>query len=256
MKIKGFHIDSPPLSLSPKQINTHRSLLSPFFSSHASFDLFNSSGNLDKVLDTIFLHIEIILNSDTTNMLVLIEFVPVDIVLEFRVISGLLLTEINKVTTRFNCNTHTSLDLSSSSEVLDAEFGGSLGVARQISSDIMDLSSDHMTQTMGEEETSDSLLSEFIEILILDNTKLDQVLDDSSLSQQVKIIILGSWLQVLLDNLICLKNSIVDGGLLLSELAICGESGGDITAVAIVFEAQIAKNQVSVLDKGIVLLVM
>jgi hypothetical protein len=125
---------------------------------------------------------DIVLETDSSDLSVFLQFGGVEAGRSLRVLQGSLYHEIDEVEARLNRNADSFLKGSAG-----AQFAQSCQFAAQrsfrISSDIVDLESEEMAESVGEEDGSNSLVDQLLHGPIVDDSHLDQVLEDDPFSE-------------------------------------------------------------------------
>jgi len=218
--------------------------------SHPGFDFLAGTWKVVKKLVTSLSDENIVLQTDTTKVLETLHLLLDEELGSGRIGHSGLDGEFVEVHTRLAGDTHASDERTSGTKLADTRLLDAL-VATREASNIMGIKTDEVTKTVGHEDSTHVLLHHLIDVTDKETT-LDQLGQADALSKTVHVGPHHTRLHLSLDTALHGKHSLVDITLVLSELAVCREGGGQITIIAVVFAAAVDEDHIAVLDLTVV----
>jgi len=158
--------------------------------------------------------------------------------------------ELVEVHTRLASDDHARDERTSGTKLADSGLLDAL-VATREASDIVSIEADQVAKTVRHEDSTHVLLHHLINVTHEEAT-LDQLGEADTLSKTVHIGPHHAGLHLSLNATLHGKNGLVDIALVLSELAVGREGGGQITIIAVVFATTIDQDHITVLDLTII----
>jgi len=218
--------------------------------SHPSLNFFASTWNIIKQFMASFSDENIILQTDTTKVLEAFHLLLDEELGSGRISHGRNNGVLVEVHTRFAGDDHARDERTSGTKLADARLLDAL-VATREASDIVGVEANEVTKTVRHEDSAHVLLHHLLDVAN-EEAALDQLGETDALSKTVHVRPHHARLHLCLDAALHSKHSLVDITLVLSELAVCREGGGQITIIAVVFAAAIDENHITILDLTVV----
>jgi len=192
----------------------------------------------------------IILQTDTTKVLEALHLLLDEELGCGRISHGRNDGELVEVDTRLASDDHARDERTSGTQLADSRLLDAL-VATREASDIVSVKADEVTKTVRHEDGTHVLLHHLFDITHKEAT-LDELLEADALGKTVHVRPHHTRLHLSLHTTLHGKHSLIDITLVLSELAVGREGGGQITIIAVVLTATIDEDHVAVLNLTVV----
>lgn len=225
---------------------------------HKGLDLSDLLGGNGQVINASLSNDNAVLDTNTPDLGEAVDNSPVHVLGDLGVVLGLIEDKLDKVHTGLDSDNKASLELTTHAQVLETR-GLDASNALGVSSDIVNIQSDHVTETVREENTIDVLLEQLLDrVFSLNGTSLLETLNGNLGSESVHVLPLDTGLQGSNDGLLHLKDNLVDSLGVTGVLSVQGEGTGDIRGVAALLGASIHQAQLVVVtvERGRVASVM
>jgi len=158
--------------------------------------------------------------------------------------------ELIEVNTRLAGDDHARDERTSGTKLADARLLDTL-VATREASNIVSIKADKMTKTVRHENSAHVLLHHLIDVTHKEAT-LDQLSQADTLCKTVHVRPHHTGLHLSFDTALHSKHSLIDITLILSELAVGREGGGQITIIAVILTATIDEDHITILNLTVV----
>jgi len=218
--------------------------------SHPSFNFFASTWKIIKKFMTSLSDENIIFQTDTTKVLEALHLLLDEELSSGRISHGGLDGELVEVHTRLASDDHARDERTSGTQLADTRLLDAL-VATREASDIVSIKTDEVTKTVRHEDSTHMLLHHFVDVTNEEAT-LDHLGEADAFGKTVHVGPHHTRLHLCLNTALHGEHSLVDIALVLSELTVGREGGGEITIIAVVFAATVDENHVAVLDLTVV----
>jgi len=218
--------------------------------SHPGLDLLAGAWKVVKKFVAGLSDENIILQTNTTKVLEALHLLLDEELGSGRIGHGRNDGKLVEVHTRLAGDDHARDERTSGTELADAGLLDAL-VATREASDIVGVKADEVAKTVGHEDGAHVLLHHLLNVAHKEAT-LDQFGQADALSKTVHVGPHHTGLHLCLNTALHGENGLVNITLVLSELAVGREGGGQITVVAVVLTATVDEDHVAVLDLTVV----
>jgi len=218
--------------------------------SHPGLDFLAGAWNIIEKFVASLSDKDIIFQTDTTEVLEALHLLLHEELGSLGIGHGRLNGELVEVHTRLASDDHARDERTSGAELADARLHDAL-VATREASNIMSVKADKVTKTMRHEDGAHVLLHHLVDVTN-EETTLDHLSEADTLSEAVHVRPHHTRLHLSLNTALHGENGLIDITLILSELTVSREGGGQITIIAVVLTATIDEDHITVLDLTVV----